>query len=120
MSNQEEGQRFEVSEAERVSRERQLRWLDDPGFVAREHVLAFVQSKWRGDGKCPICKEVAWVMHNIGVLPVRPPRMATGQASLEDVDAVFPFAPLVCENCGYTMFFSENVAREAESGEGET
>lgn len=71
----------------------------------REEFLNFINQKWKGDKNCPLCGVNSW---NIG--PVVAPNL------LQDGGVVFgagmiPMVPVVCESCGYMLFFNPAVTQ---------
>jgi hypothetical protein len=78
----------------------------DPLWEFRERALNYLNSVWKGDSTCPVCKTDTWYVANIAVLPIR-----RGDVGTPAGGDAFPLVPVTCETCGYTFFLNEQWVR---------
>jgi len=60
----------------------------------------WLESKWKGDSKCPICLEENWVLGEMFAQVDQHMRARLGSGK------VFPLAVIFCTTCGYARFFN--------------
>jgi ribosomal protein S27AE len=76
-------------------------------------VKEWIDSHWRGRGRCPRCGEGNWTVKYVVSLP-----LTAVPADWTRTDhPVFPVAPVVCGKCGYVIFLDAiaiGVQRAAE------
>jgi hypothetical protein len=72
-----------------------------------EKAVAWLRTKWVGDPAphCPYCQTQGWTVG----LPVE--LSTVDQSGLNTWGAMAPMFPVVCLNCGHTVFVSAVVAR---------
>jgi hypothetical protein len=69
----------------------------------QDRIIRKIQQKWVGPHTCPICKTDKWTLTSHVTSPVRLNGLAGG---MELGGQVFPTAMLMCNNCGYLLFFN--------------
>jgi len=72
--------------------------LDSEG---RKRILAFLQERSPRPGLCPLCQKQAWNLEN-EIWELREFNMG----NLIVGGQVFPVVPLICTNCGNTLFIN--------------
>lgn len=68
--------------------------------VERQRALDWLEQKWRGDRRCPVCQTNQWSIGD--VVEVRP---FTG-GGLTIGGPLYPLFFVTCVNCGYTLTFN--------------
>jgi len=78
---------------------------------AREKYQAILTGLWTVEpDECPICRTRLWNMGDMVEIPLRP--QATGLHTGIEPRQAFLYMPVMCTNCGYTMFFNIGVLNE--------
>lgn len=77
--------------------------MDDSTRIQAEkqRTLDWINTKWAGDKKCPICTAQNWAVE--GVVELRPYQ---GGALVMGGVGTYPVSQVICANCGYTHFFN--------------
>jgi len=66
----------------------------------KEKLIHFLDGKWKGSKKCPICEINNWSLSR-HIL-----QLDNMIELIEHERAIVPAIALACTNCGYTMFFN--------------
>lgn len=78
----------------------------------REKVQQWLSGHWEGSHSCPICNNDAWLLME-KVWELR--EFQEGGLSIRMGQPVLPVVALMCNVCGYTIFFNA-IAVKAVSG----
>ena len=85
------------------------RHWDDPAMAENERdrelrrrAAEAIQKHWKGVPSCPVCLADGWTIGDLGGIPRQTP-----EGNL-NFGATFPSVPVVCDTCGYTMFFKRD------------
>jgi len=68
----------------------------------KEQFLKWINEKWQGEKKCPVCKENNWIITN----DIFEMYKSWGTNRIKIGGERYPVIGLVCNNCGYTLFFN--------------
>ncbi len=75
----------------------------------REDFVNFINQKWKGNKTCPLCGVNSWA-----VGPIVAPNLFERGAVVFG-GKMIPMIPLICESCGYMMFFNPAVTQLIKS-----
>src|SRR4051812_6812671 len=65
----------------------------------RDGTIKWLEAHWTNSRECPICSTAMWNIANVAEMPeFLPDTPPTGQ--------IYPLVPIMCSNCGYTIFFN--------------
>lgn len=80
---------------------------EDPRETRRKLVQEHLGRVWKRENQtCPICGADDWNINDAAAVPIR----ALGGTFFMETP-IYPLAPIVCVNCGYTFFVNEKWAR---------
>ena len=79
-----------------------------------EEAVKWLDKKWAGDRKCPICSQKNWKIGD----PLETRKFTGGGLNIGA--PLYVFFPVTCTNCGNTVFINAVSAELAPSAESET
>ena len=95
--------------------ERAEETLDDKNESRRidlsTRAAAWLETKWPKPRICPICQTQKWTVGYTASISEWLPRDETEAT----VEVAYPLFPVVCGNCGYTVFFNAALAGIVDS-----
>jgi predicted nucleic-acid-binding Zn-ribbon protein len=65
------------------------------------------QKHWKPEFRCPICDQQTW---QVGTHIILPPTIASGGGVTLEAPT-YPYLPVACMTCGYTLFFNAVVMK---------
>ena len=75
--------------------------------IAREKVVEWLNTQWKGNKVCPICKNNAWT---VSEKPAEVREFHGGSLVVGGSGSVYPLFLVTCNKCGYTVLFNAIVA----------
>jgi len=77
---------------------------------SRSKYQQVIDRLWTVPDECPICTTHLWNIGDMVEIPLRP--QATGLLTAIESRQAYLYMPVMCTNCGYTMFFNLAVLNE--------